>query len=90
MNTPTTQDIFNFPCEFPIKAIGKDNNDFQQLVLSLIQKHIEQIHPKQISIKPSSNGKFLSVTVRILATSKPQLDTIYTDLNNHDAVLYTL
>ncbi len=90
MNKTNIDDLFNFPCEFPIKAIGKDNNNFQQIVLALIQTHIEKIHPKHITSKPSSNGKFLSVTVRILAISKPQLDEIYTALNNHPQVLYTL
>jgi putative lipoic acid-binding regulatory protein len=90
MNAPTTQNIFNFPCEFPIKAVGKNENDFQKIVLDLIQNHIQEIHPKQITLKSSRNGQYLSITTRILATSKPQLDAIYTDLNNHDLVLYTL
>jgi putative lipoic acid-binding regulatory protein len=90
MNVPTTQDLFNFPCEFPIKAVGKDDNDFQKLVVDLIKNHIKNIHPKQITSKSSSSGQYLSVTTRILATSKPQLDAIYTDLNNHKLVLYTL
>ena len=89
-NNTNSEDIFNFPCEFPIKAIGKNNDNFQQLILELIQVHIETIHPKQITVNPSKNNKFLSVTIRILATSKPQLDAIYTDLHNHNLVLYTL
>ncbi|SFV63824.1 Proposed lipoate regulatory protein YbeD [hydrothermal vent metagenome] len=90
MKPITEEQLFNFPCEFPIKAIGKDINNFEEQVTALIQKHIPNIHPKQIKSKLSSSKTFLSVTITILATSKKQLDDIYTDLNKDTNVLYTL
>ncbi len=82
--------LFNFPCKFPIKVIGKDTNDFEDIIFKLIKKHIPLIHKNQFKYKSSSNKKYISVTITILATSKNQLDNIYLELNNHPLVLYTL
>lgn len=89
MDTSDTDKLFNFPCQFPIKCVGK-KEQFQTIVANIITSHIGVIHPSQIKTKISSKDKYLSVTITILASSKPQLDAIYTELNNHPQVLYTL
>jgi hypothetical protein len=43
-----------------------------------------------VSLRQSSGGKFTSVTVMIRAISKPQLDTIYQALSDHDRIKYVL
>lgn len=84
-----TDSVFNFPCEFPIKAIGKKDN-FKELVCAIISKHTGNITPNNIKTKPSSNAKYLSVTVVITATSKVQLDAIYKDMSDNSNILWTL
>ncbi len=89
MDTSNINKLFNFPCQFPIKCIGKQEN-LQNIVCAIISKHIGQIHSNQVKTKPSAKANYLSVTVTILASSKPQLDAIYTELNDHPSVLYSL
>jgi putative lipoic acid-binding regulatory protein len=43
-----------------------------------------------MSAKPSSGGKYLAVTVNIVATSQDQIDAIYSDLTGSQQVLMAL
>lgn len=82
-----------FPCEFPIKAFGRadDGGDqFAELVLSLLNPHVEDLQREQLRLNPSSNGRFVAVTVTITAVSQKQLDRIYQSLSDHEQVVMSL
>ena len=85
---PTT--AFEFPCQFPIKAIGKSGIEFELLVIDIIRQHVESLPKKSVKTRESKNGKFVSVTATIEAQSKAQLDAIYQQLNDHSLVLTVL
>ena len=38
MSDPT-ETLFEFPCDFPLKVMGRRTDDFRSLVLGIIQKH---------------------------------------------------
>ncbi|MDQ7091798.1 MAG: DUF493 domain-containing protein [Methylococcales bacterium] len=82
--------VFDFPCQFPIKAMGKTDIEFDLLVVDIINQHVNALATDAIKIRPSKNGKFVSVTITIEAMSQRQLDTIYQQLNDHPRVLMTL
>jgi len=82
--------LFEFPCEFPIKAIGRDNGEFRALVIELIGRHVDAISDDAITTRPGSKGNYLAVTVTIEASSKAQLDAIYQDLSGHPEVIMAL
>jgi len=82
--------FFEFPCQFPIKAMGKTNAEFDLLVLEIVRRHSIAVNESEIKSRPSKDGNYLSVTITIEATSKKQLDTIYQALNDHPHVLMTL
>ncbi len=80
----------NFPCVFPVKVMGANQEDFERLVISLIQKHAV-IKAENVTIsRLSRNGRFISVTVHINAESQEQLDAIYRELSAHERVLMML
>ena len=83
-------DIFKFPCEYPIKVFGLNQPDLEKSVCSIIENYVGKLHENQISIKNSSKGKYVSITVRIIATSRKQLDSINTDLQKSPLVSYLL
>lgn len=83
-------DLIEFPCEFPIKVMGRDHPDFRGHVLALIGKHTNEIEDADVRSQSSSNGSFLSVTVTIIAESREQLDTIYQSLSDDADVLVAL
>ena len=38
-NSPTsTDDLFNFPCDFPIKVMGKSHPEFQETIVTVIRE----------------------------------------------------
>lgn len=82
--------VFEFPCQFPIKAMGKNTVSFHSVVLEIVSQHVECIDDECVKTRLSSGDKFLSVTVTIEATSKRQLDAIYQGLTDHPDVLMSL
>ena len=80
----------NFPSIFPIKVMGANQDDFERLVVEIIQKHAKLAAEKAVTTKLSKGGKFISLTVRIHAESQAQLDAIYRELSAHEKVLMML
>lgn len=84
------EEIFEFPCEFPIKAVGKDSGTFSTLVVDIIGEHVTIHEETQVKTQASGKGKYLSVTVTITAESRAQLDAIYMSLTGHPEILMAL
>ena len=82
--------LLEFPCRFPIKAMGKADVEFDLLVLEMVQQHASVPEKTQMTSRPSQNGKYLAVTIHIEAHSKEQLDAIYRALSSHPLVLVAL
>lgn len=82
--------LLQFPCEFPIKVMGRDADDFEAEVLAIFRRHLGDIDSAQVNARPSSSGNFLSVTVTFRATSQEQLDALYRELTDHEQVLFCL
>ena len=79
-----------FPCIFPIKAIGKNTSDFEPKIIAIIRQHVPDLGDDKISRRLSADGKYLSVTAVFTATSREQLDALYRDLSSHEQVLMVL
>jgi putative lipoic acid-binding regulatory protein len=82
--------LLEFPCQFPIKAMGKSNIELDLLVIEIVRRHAPDIREGAVSTRPSKDGNYISVTVTVEATSKHQLDAIYQDLSDHPHVLMAL
>lgn len=85
-----TESALQFPCRFPIKAMGKAAEDFDSLVVGLVRRHSPDIHEGAVHTRLSRRGNYMSVTVTIEAHSRAQLDAIYMDLTSDDRVLVAL
>ena len=82
--------LLQFPCRFPIKAMGRLENEFRDTVIGIVARHADSFAQENITEQPSSAGNFVSVTVTINATSREQLDRIYQDLTDCQSVLMAL
>jgi putative lipoic acid-binding regulatory protein len=82
--------LLQFPCEYPLKIIGRPSKAFQLIVEEIVGKHVADVAAAEYSRRPSRNDKYISITVRFLAESKSQLDALYQELNDHELVLMTL
>ena len=90
MTNEETTTLLEFPCRFPIKAMGRQSDDFEQLVSDIVLRHASLYPGEEIQAKPSGAGNFVSVTVVIEAESQDQLDAIYQELTDNKQVLMAL
>lgn len=82
--------LLEFPCDFPIKIMGRESSEFQDLARQLVEKHTGPLADDAVALSLSRNGNFVSVTVTVNAQSQQQLDDIYRELTAHDEVLMAL
>jgi hypothetical protein len=80
----------SFPCDFPIKVMGRKEPRFAQAVTDIVRKHAPDFDPATVEMRPSRQGKYLSVTCVVRATSREQLDALYQELCDHPAVVMVL
>lgn len=84
------ESLLEFPCAFPIKAMGLAEPGFDELIIELVRRHAPDIRADSVSARPSKGGKWISITVTIQARNKAQLDAIYQDLTDHEKVVMAL
>ena len=82
--------LLEFPCRFPIKAMGRHSDEFESTVKRIVLEHAEMWPGEDVQLTPSRAGNFLSVTTVIEATSQAQLDAIYQELTDCDLVIMAL
>jgi hypothetical protein len=91
MNDSTEQEtLFEFPCQFPIKAMGKSGEVFEAAVIEIVNRHVEELPEGAVKLGASKGGNYTSITITITAHSKAQLDAIYMELTSCEHVLYAL
>jgi len=88
--SPPEDAVFAFPCEFPVKVMGKACSGFDLMVAGLVRRHCPALGEGAVSTRLSRGGRYMAVTVTITAESRAQLDAIYRDLSAHDQVLFAL
>lgn len=83
-----------YPCEYPVKVMGKNNMEFRSIVPKILDKHVEGFlndkNKMSVPERLSKDGKFVSLTFTITATSRKQLDALYVDLKDCELVKFAL
>ncbi len=84
------ESLLEFPCDFPIKMMGRQSDEFRAVARALVEKHTGPLDDSAIQSALSRNGRFVSITVTVRAKSRQQLDAIYRDVTAHNDVLMAL
>jgi putative lipoic acid-binding regulatory protein len=87
---PNKSSLLEFPCRFPIKAMGRQSEEFEMLVTRIVCSHADLWPNEPVRSVPSKAGNFVSVTAVIEAQSQQELDRIYQDLTDCVHVLMAL
>jgi putative lipoic acid-binding regulatory protein len=82
--------LLAFPCDFPIKVMGRKQPGFAKAVTEIVLKHAPDFDLSTVEMRPSRKGRYLSVTCIVRATSREQLDALYQELCDHPAVVMVL
>lgn len=69
-----------FPCEYPIKVLGRSSEQFRGVILEVFERHAPGFDEAAITVKDSAKGTFTSMTITITATGKGQLTALHEDL----------
>jgi putative lipoic acid-binding regulatory protein len=70
--------------------MGRKEPRFTQTVMEIVLRHAPDFQPETIEMRPSRQGKYLSVTCVVRASSREQLDALYQELCDHPSVVMVL
>ena len=88
--TDQEETLFEFPCQFPIKIMGRSCDEFEPAVITIVRKHVGDFNEGAVKIRPSGKGNFVAMTVTFEAHSKTQLDGLYQELHDCEHVVMLL
>jgi putative lipoic acid-binding regulatory protein len=90
-STPDDEEsALKFPCEFPIKAMGKATPELEIAVLEIMNRHVPDLGEGSVKTRESRNGNYLAITVTIQARSREQLDAIYMELTACEHIVFAI
>jgi uncharacterized protein len=79
--------LLEFPTDYPIKVIGRPSDEFRVRVHAVVLRHVPLIEPERVTERLSENGNFLSISYRIRAESREQIEALANDLKSCEGVL---
>jgi len=82
--------LIEYPCDFPIKIMGRTEPGFAQAIVDLVTRHAPDFDSSRVEMRVSKKNHYLSLTCTIRATSREQLDQLYRELCDHPAVVMVL
>lgn len=88
--SPENESLFEFPCDFPIKIMGKSHPEFAETIVSVVRQFDSEVDGTRVETRPSSGGNYTGLTVTVRATSRAHLDDIYRALTGHPMVKVVL
>ncbi len=84
------ESLIEYPSRFPIKVMGERVDGFVQAV-TMVAAHFDPgFDATTVELRESSGGKYLGVTITVMATSREQLDELYRTLSTHPMVKIVL
>ena len=86
----TQPSLIEYPCDFPIKVMGRQSPGLAQELVAIVRRHAPEFDSSSVEMRMSKQKSYLSVTCVIRATSREQLDAIYRDLCDHPQVVMVL
>ncbi len=90
MQNNPPESLIEYPCDFPIKVMGKNNPEFKPAVIHICQQFDKNFDVTTLEERSSKENKYIGLTVIIHTTSRAQLDEIYRTLSTHPLVSVVL
>ena len=82
--------LLDFPCDFPIKVMGRKAPGFAQAITDIVRRHAPDFDAASVQTRPSKGDRYLALTLVVHASSRAQLDAIYHDLTACEDVAMAL
>jgi len=82
--------LLTFPCDLPIKIVGRNCEDFREIANAIVRKHYADVAVSQTSEQSSRNGAYVSLTFVVNAQSREEIDALYRELTATDEIVMVL
>jgi putative lipoic acid-binding regulatory protein len=69
-----------FPCDYPVKVLGRKVETFHSTVIAVFERHAPGFDQETITVRDSRKGNFVALTIIITATGPDQLSALHNDL----------
>lgn len=75
--------VWTFPCSLPIKIMGPKSDTLLPLAIQIVQNHVPEFLPSDISATPSRTEKYISLTLTVEFNNKQQIDALFAELTHY-------
>jgi len=89
-NNHSALELLEYPNRFPLKVIGSQSAEFEEIVLALLKARSPKTEHFEVTRRASKGGKYTALTVTFTAYSQKQLEDIYQDLYECEHVVMSL
>lgn len=86
---PSSEDLFDFPCDHVFKAMGPNSDFFAHAVHRAVGE-VLPVSQDAIKTRPSAKGNYISVSVVVRVHNFDQVTRIYAALRRIDDLKYLL
>ena len=83
-------ELIEYPSAFPIKVVGVNEDGFVHAITHIARQFDSDFDAATIELRESGGGKYLGLTITVLATSREQLDELYRALSTHPMTRWVL
>jgi|GEM_PF-403759 len=88
---PERTTVLEFPCDFVVKMMGKNNEEFINKSKEIINEQFpEQKDTVTFKAVPSKDNNYLAISAKVVANSQEALDSCYQALTDEPLVLIAL
>ena len=84
------ESLIKYPLLFPIKVMGLKTEGYVHAITLIARQFDPAFDASTIELRESKGGKYLGVTITVMATSREQLDELYRTLSTHPMVKVVL
>jgi putative lipoic acid-binding regulatory protein len=71
--------LWEFPMHYPLRIMGEARHPMREIIATILQRHVPEFDPAQMNERPSSGGKYVSISVTVYVTRKEQINNMYAD-----------
>jgi len=82
--------LLTFPCDLPIKIVGRNCEDFRDIASAIVRKHYADVAVSRTSEQSSRNGAYVSLTFVVNAQSREEIDALYRELTATEEIVMVL
>ncbi|MCD6045328.1 MAG: hypothetical protein K0R48_491 [Gammaproteobacteria bacterium] len=79
-----------FPSRYVLKVTAIATLLTLKELLAMVKHHVPEVSETNITVKNSSQGKYVSFSVSFMAESQEQLDALYRDLTARKEIVFVL